>query len=134
MGIVIEMRLCDQDRERYGGPEWMRLDVDKLLDLPARQLRRYEGQTGYPIERAIDQAGPGMPAVAGQVLVWLARKQNGLHRNTPTGEAEPFDALDDLKTMRMAMRRAADEQPGDDADPPAETKATSRRRRSTPAP
>lgn len=125
MGIIIELRMCDSDRERWGdgpdGAEWMPLDVERLLDLPGKTLRRYEGETGYPIERAVDQAGPGMPAVACQTLLWLARKQNGLHRNTPTGEVERFSALDDVKTMRVSLRRAADEadEPEDDADPPA---------------
>jgi hypothetical protein len=81
MGIILELRMCDADREKYGGAEWIRLDVDKLLDLSAKQLRLYEAQTGYPIERAVNEAGPGMPAVALQVLVWLGRKQSGDHRN-----------------------------------------------------
>jgi hypothetical protein len=120
VGIIIELRMCDSDRERYGGEEWIRLDVEKLLDMPASKLRLYESQTGYPIERSIDQAGPGMPAVATQVLMWLARKQSGDNRNSPSGEAEPFAALDDLKAMRVSLRRAKDEdEPEEDAAPPA---------------
>jgi hypothetical protein len=109
--------MCDSDREKYGGAEWVRLDVDKLLDMPAKKLRTYELQTGYPIERAIDQAGAGMPAVAAQVLVWMARKQSGDNRNNPDGTAEPFSALDELKTMRIGLRRA-DVETEDDAVPP----------------
>lgn len=123
MGIILELRMCDSDREKYGGEEWIRLDVDKLLDLPAKTLRLYERQTDYPIERAIEEAGAGMPAVACQVLFWLARKQSGDSRNTPAGTAEHFGALDDLKTMRTALRRAAVEEaePEDDVDPPAQS-------------
>lgn len=120
MGIILELRMCDADRERFGGQEWIRLDVEKVLDLSSKKLRLYESQTGYPIERAIDQAGPGMPAVAAQVLVWMARKQSGDHRNNPDGTAEPFAALDDLKTMRLSLRRAEDE-PEEDVDPPAQS-------------
>lgn len=121
MAIVLELRLCDPDREKYGGGEWIRLDVDKVFDLPGKTLRRYENQTGYAIERAVDLAGPGMPSVATQTLVWLARKQSGDNRNNPSGEAEPFSALDDLKTIRVSIRRAADgdAEPEDDVDPPA---------------
>lgn len=123
MGIILELRLCDSDREKYGGQEWLRLDVDKIFDLSAKQLRLYESQTGYPIERALDQAGPGMPAVATQVLVWMARKQSGDNRNNPEGTAEPFAALDDIKAIRVSIRRAHDEaEPEDDADPPASSK------------
>lgn len=121
MALVIELRMCDADRDRYGGAEWIRLDVEKVLDLPAKTLRLYERQTDYAIERAIDQAGPGMPAVATQVLFWLARKQSGDNRNNPSGEAERFAALDEMKTGRASLRRAADEpdEPEDDVDPPA---------------
>lgn len=129
MGLIIELRMCDEDRERFGGTEWVQLDVEKLFDVPGKTLRRYEGQTGYPIERAVDQAGPGMPAVATQTLLWLARKQAAQNRNTPTGEVEKFADLDDVKTMRVSLRRAAEEGE-EDADPPA----PSEQPESTPAP
>lgn len=130
MGLMIELRMCDSDRERFGGEEWIRLDVDKVFDLPSKTLRLYEAQTGYPIERAIDQAGPGMPSVGVQVLIWMARKQSGDSRNNPDGTAEKFAALDDMKSMRVSMRRADDAEAEDDADPPA----PSEQQESTPEP
>lgn len=123
---VLELRMCDSDREKYGGQEWIRLDVDQVLDTPSSTLRRWELQTAYPIERAINEASHSMPATATQVLVWLARKQSGDHRSNPSGQAEPFSNLDDLKTMRVALRVAVDEAeddvvPPDPSEPPETT-------------
>lgn len=118
---VLEIRLSDEDRKRYEADEWISLDVDRVLDTPAGMLKRWEQETNYPIERAIDQVGGGLPAVATQILVWLARKQDGSGNDPATGRPETFGRLDDLKTMRVQLRRAVEAEADADAVPPAES-------------
>lgn len=113
---IIELRMCDEDRKKYGGPEWTPLDFDRVMDTPAGMLRRWELETGYPIERAIDEAGSGAPAIATQILLWLSRKQTGDGADEDTGMPEAFARLNDLRTMRVGVRRAAE--PEVDAVPP----------------
>jgi hypothetical protein len=116
VATIIELRMCDDDRKKYGGQEWIPLDIDRLLDTPASMLKRWELETNYPVELAIDKAGSGAPAVVTQTLVWLARKQTGEGSDEDTGQPETFARLNDLKTMRVSVRRAA--QPEADAVPP----------------
>lgn len=117
----IEIRLCDEDREKYKGPEWTSLDVEALFDTPASLLERWEAETGYPVERAIaDCAEAFPPAIAVRVLVWLARKQHGSNAGVFTnGEPERFADLADIRTIKVRMRAAED-----DADPPDQSEQT----------
>lgn len=120
MANVIEIRLCDEDRERLGGPEWIRLDVDRLFDTAASMLERWEDECGYSVERAAMQCiDPTPPARAVRVLVWLARKQGGDLAggiDPDTGRPEAYARLADLRTMRVRMRDAST--PEADVDPP----------------
>lgn len=127
---VIELSMCDADREKYGGPEWVSLDVDRLYDTPASYIERWERETGgYAIERALAEGGGFAPAKAVRVLMWLARKQSGANADAvdpDTGDPESFARLADLRTLQVRIRRARPELPEDDAVPPsAPAEATS---------
>lgn len=113
---LIEVRMCDEDRKEYGGPEWTTLDVDRLFDSPAALLERWEAETGYAIERAAAECALAFPpAKAVRTIVWLARKQHGANADAidDDGQPEPFARLQDLKTMKVRIRDVAG-----DADPP----------------
>ncbi len=71
-------RLCDEDQQEYGGPEWVALDWDALVSSRARDLERIEKETGYPIVRLIEAWREGGTALGIRLLVWVARRQNGL--------------------------------------------------------
>ena len=43
---VVYFRMCDEDRERFGGPEWGQLDVTRVMDSRAGWLERIERQAG----------------------------------------------------------------------------------------
>jgi hypothetical protein len=116
--MIIELSMCEADRETLGGPEWIPLDVDRLLDTPADQLIRWEAETGYPIERAISQIETGRPqAAATLVMLWLARKQGGdlAGGQTDDGLPEPYARLATVRTLRVSIRSGQ----GADVDPPA---------------
>lgn len=115
---IIELSMCAEDRKALGGPEWIPLDVDRLLDTPAETLIRWEAETGYPIERAISQIETGRPqSAATLVMLWLARKQGGdlTGGQLDDGTPEPYVRLAKVKTLRVSIRSAQ----GADADPPA---------------
>lgn len=116
--MIIELSMCEADRKTLGGPEWIPLDVDRLLDTPAEQLIRWEAETGYPIERAISQLETGRPqAAAVLVMLWLARKQGGdlAGGQLDDGAPEPYARLAKVKTLRVSTRYAK----GADVNPPA---------------
>lgn len=114
----IEVRLSDEDREKYGGPEWVRLDLDKLWRTPSSQLERWEEQLGGT--RSISMAvgltyrGRTAPAWAKRCVAWLARKQSGQNRNNAAGTAETYAALADIQAMHVLIRD------WEDPDAPAE--------------
>ncbi len=70
-------RLCPDDREKYGGPEWVVFDPDALVDLPGSELEQMEVATGFRI------AWFWLPSLRisarGQrAALWIARRQAGL--------------------------------------------------------
>lgn len=123
MGAAIELRMCDDDRTRFGGPEWVSLDLDRLIDLPASTLERWEEEAGYAIELACAQAGATHPpAKPVRILVWLARKQGGDLAggiDEHTGRPESFARLAEMRTMQVRIRDASTSEPEADANPPA---------------
>lgn len=125
----IEVRLCDEDRERFGGPEWTSLDMDRLLDSPAHMLARWEREMGgYAIMRALVECGdPYPPAKAVQAVTWLARKQHGSNADAvgDDGQPESFARLGEMKTMKVRIRDLVVED--DDVDPPAGSAETTSR-------
>lgn len=124
MASIIEIRMSDADRKRYGGPEWLTLDADRIVDTPASILERWEDEIGSPVELILAQAGLSYPpARAVRAAVWLARKQMGDLGGgvDDSGRPERFSALADLRTIKVQTRDAAPavEPEDDDADPPA---------------
>lgn len=130
--MIIELSMCTADRDRLGGPEWIRLDTERVMDTPARDLIRWEAECGYPIERAMsDAADMAPPATATLILLWLARKQGGDLAggiDEETGRPEAFRRLLEVRTMRVRIRRAQDVEPAPaesegDAVPPGSSPA-----------
>lgn len=122
--MKLDLLLCKEDQERFGAPDVLVLDEDRARDTPAGTLIRWENETGYAIERALNEIGPGAPAAAVMVCVWLARKQMGEVGGgiTDDGRPEPFAALAELRTIRTGVRRHVEpEQLAADGDavPPA---------------
>lgn len=127
--VKIDLLLCDEDRKRFDAPEFLVLDTEQLRDQPAGNLIRWEAETRYPVERALDEilTSSAPPAAAVLVCVWLARKQMGADGGgvDDNGRPEAYSALAELKTMRLGIRNHVEETIGDDADPPEESPDTS---------
>lgn len=109
---IVYFRMCDEDRERYGGPEWGELDIDRLMDSRAGWLERIERQSGgFPVERMLGElqlAWPGARAV--RMALWLGRKQTGDATVwTEDGKPESWDAFDP-KVLRVRMQSTPPEE------------------------
>jgi len=122
--VIIELSMCEADRSDLGGPEWLRLDTDRVLDTPGGTLIRWEAETRYPVERALGDAlsSNHPPAAAVLVLLWLARKQGGVDAGgqDDDGRPESYTRLAQVKTLRTRIRSAREPEPTveDDAVPP----------------
>ena len=84
MTRVIELRLTDTDRERYGGEEWMPLNLDAYDDMPLAEQAALERQMlaagGVSLFNLLRPGGEiARDTAVGRVsAAWLARQQAGL--------------------------------------------------------
>lgn len=128
--MKIDLSLCEEDRERFGAPEVLVLDTDRVRDTPGRMLTRWEAETAYPIERALDDIlnSGTPPAAAVMVCVWLARKQMGADGGGQgdDGRPESYAALAELRTMRTgySLHVEPEQLASGDANPPATSPAS----------
>lgn len=106
----LELRLCDYDRERWGGPEWLCYDHDAVLDTPADELDRWEQQIGVSLEVILREVGQDT-ARANRLVAWIAYQQAGI--TIPWAEFTP-------RTLRMVVRTVS----ASDADPPDQSSST----------
>lgn len=110
--MAVLLRLCDEDREKYGGPEWIRFDETVLDRLPFSKL--HELETGLNITFSwlfnIDKRAGMLRWKVAQV--WLARKLADIE----TPDLPEFDVMPMLIETKPDEPTAAIE--GGDADPP----------------
>jgi hypothetical protein len=99
---TLRVRLCDADRQRFGGPEWVTYDEDYYMDLPASALMALEEEMGMSIGEAI--RGAARQTAAGtKAALWLARRRAGLK--------EPFAEFDP-RVWRVEAEVVHDDAPG----------------------
>ena len=110
-------RLSEEDREKYGGPEWVEYTLNKAVDLEVDRLEQIEDATGYTILVTLPEALGRGSLKATRAAIWLARHIHGVH--------EPGFA--EFKPNLLA----ADFEWVDDVDPPAEPPNRAARRAAT---
>jgi hypothetical protein len=74
---VLWLRMGDEDRERYGGPEWAGFDVRAAYNWPSTKLEEYEAETGYPMYLVLMNL-PQWASKAGRVALFVARREAGV--------------------------------------------------------
>lgn len=104
-------RLSDEDREKYGGPEWVEYQLTKAVDLPVDVLEKIEDATGYTILVTLPDALGKGSLRATRAAVWLARHIAGV--------PEPSFAEFQPSMLAADFEWVDDPDPGGDADPPA---------------
>lgn len=100
--------LDPRDHAKYGGPEWVTYDSEKVDDLEFDQIHRWEREMGYSIAQIVGHELPRASAVGIKGVVWLARQL--------AGETEP--KFSDFKIRPRLVRHRTE--PGADARPPAQ--------------
>lgn len=107
------IRLCDADRERYGGPEWVELSAVDLMDEETGLIEQVEEQWGLAPPEFLHGIGRDSTKAL-RALVWLARRKAG--------------CLDPVATFKPKVQGwsgviyeplPAEEKAAADADPPA---------------
>lgn len=99
-------RLSDEDREKYGGPEWVEFALEKAVDLDVALLEQIEDATGYTIMMTLPDAMAKGQMKAVRAAIWLARHIAGVHE-PPFAQFQP-------KILNADCRWV------DDVDPPEE--------------
>ena len=111
---MFRFRLSEEDREKYGGPEWVEFDMARAVELPVEVLEDIEEATGYTflveLPRGLDRGA--LKAV--RAGLWLARRIAGIH------EPAFADFKPNMLTADVEWVAAAD------ADPPASNRAERR--------
>lgn len=74
---VLWLRMGDEDRERYGGPEWAGFDVRAAYNWPSTKLEEYEAETGYPMFLVLANL-PQYASKATRVALFVARREAGV--------------------------------------------------------
>lgn len=97
---MLQLRMSDADRDRYGGPEWLDYDAAVLDDTPCDELAKIEAQTGVVLYEAVQEPNA---AAALRVWLWLALSRAGVDVAWP--DFTP-------RTLRLRIRSG-------DAGPPA---------------
>lgn len=106
---AVEIKLCDEDREKYGGPEWMTFDLAEYTSMDGDKLIALEAGMGMSFFRLRRIEAPEGTMRGTKAMVWLARQRAGL--------TEPgFDKLN--VKLNLVLQRAAGD---DDPDPLTET-------------
>lgn len=105
--MATSFRLCDEDRERWGGPEWVTFDENDLDDCDSVILSEYEASMGVQFAALYLYDVPRNTIRWQAAQVWLARRLAGV--DTP-----------DLVDFRIKIRKVErkDVPAGDDAVPP----------------
>lgn len=106
------IRLCDSDREKYGGPEWVELKATELMDEDTGLIELIEEAWDLtPLEFLRGVSRNSTKAL--RAMIWVARRKAG--------------CLDDVRTFKpktqdwsgVTYEPLPAEQEAADADPPA---------------
>ena len=124
--MKVSFRLSDDDRERYGGDEWVSLDTDGLADLGYDRLNalekdiRREEDTSIPRILAIEW--PRTTMLGYRALSWIARQAAGLDK--PDWKGYKPDIIN--ATFRI-------DRGGDGGDPPVDGSSEQPSEKTSPA-
>lgn len=116
--MATEFRLCDEDRAKFGGPEWVMFDEADLDDVDSVTLADYEARLGiqFHILYAYDEPRNSIRWQAAQI--WLARQMAGV--DTP-------DLWDFRIKVRKVERRDVATSDGDAVPPDSSSPSTAGR-------
>lgn len=89
--VAVWYRMCDEDRDRFGGPEWLKFDVDALYNAPASELEEYEKVLGCSLFRLLTEL-ESFSARSTRGALWIALKGAGVDVDYATFDPKPLRA------------------------------------------
>jgi hypothetical protein len=106
------IRLCDSDREKYGGPEWVELKATELMDEDTGLIELIEEAWDLtPLEFLRGVSRNSTKAL--RAMIWVARRKAGCLDDVRTFKPKTQDWSGVVYEALPAELKAAD------ADPPA---------------
>lgn len=123
------IRMCDSDRERYGGPDWVEISLAEIVDEEAGLIDQLE--RGWDMSLAEFMAGLSRQMTRpAQALIWLARRKAGCVDVPATFRPKVQETSGVVYEPMPAEAAAADaDPPGNRADRRAAKKAAGRKTR-----
>lgn len=109
------IRLTDEDRAEYGGPEWIDIDPARFADYRVSELRNWEDQTGLKVLNLLARDWVfRRDIIEFTAVVWMARQMASC--------TEKYDDFDPhlLAATLVPMPQTSG---ADDADPPPSSSA-----------
>jgi hypothetical protein len=111
----VEIKLCDEDRKKYGGDEWLPFDLSEYTSMDGDALIALEEGMGMSFFRLRRIEMPEGTLRATKAIAWLARQRAGL-------TVPKFNQFN-IKLGLVMTRAAGDEDP----DPLTETSSAGER-------
>lgn len=121
--MAVELRLCDADREEYGGPEWLLFDQDLLDDMRTEELTRLERAMNLSFYELRNVDLPLRTARGTKAACWLARQL--------AGDAELLDPT--FADFHIHPLRVEAREPASDLLPPSDGSPDGATGETTPA-
>ena len=104
--------MCDSDRERYGGPEWVEINFTEIIDEEAGLIARLEQGWNMSLSEFMVGNSRAMTRPI-QAMIWLARLKAGCADSPATFRPKVQD------TSGVQYEFTQEELKVADADPPA---------------
>lgn len=104
--------MCDSDREKYGGPEWVEVSFANIIDEEAGLISRLEQGWNMSLSEFMVGNSRAMTRPV-QAMIWLARFKAGCVDNPATFRPKVQD------TSGVRYEFLPEELQAADADPPA---------------
>jgi len=111
-------RLNEEDRARFGGPEWLTFDFAKFGKMQAAELEALEEDFGHPLARVLNAVNGDGSVLGFRALVWIAYQQAGLRISFREFNIQTLQV--DVETV-PAPQEAASVAPLDDSPAGSET-------------
>lgn len=75
--VPVQYRLSDEDRAKFGGPEWVTFDRRELFKLDANELMKIESEMNLTIGQFL-AASAQSSALGTKGMLWVARRSAGM--------------------------------------------------------
>lgn len=130
--MAVLLRLCDEDREKYGKadekrgkaewPEWIRYDETALDDLDLVTLNQYESELNVSLEFLLLVDKPSQTVRWTAAMVWMGLQMAG-HKPPPLVDfnikVRKIQVKDEKPAKAARKPKAADADPPDSSSSPS---------------